>query len=139
MTGAFLARFARSRHLSLITYHAFRIWVVPRLAIALALALPLSGCDYLPFGYTPVREIVQAPGQFEGKEVKVKGQAKGTLKLFGLRAYTLRDETGEIPVVTQSDLPAENSEIAIRGVVKSAVIVGGASLGLRVEESKRLR
>lgn len=132
-------RKASTYHLSLITHHAFGMKVAPRFAIALTLALPLSGCDYLPFGYTPVREIVQAPGQFEGKEVKLKGQARGTLKLFGVGAYTLRDETGEIPVVTQGDLPAENSGIAIRGVVKSAVIVGGASLGLRVEESKRLR
>ena len=99
----------------------------------------MGGCDYLPFGYTPIREITTAPGQFEGKEVKLKGQARGTLSLLGLKAYTLRDETGEIAVVTPGSLPAENAEIAIKGVVKSAVIVGGASLGLRVEESKRLR
>jgi hypothetical protein len=102
-------------------------------------AVTLSGCDYLPFGYTPIREITAAPGQFEGREVRLKGKATGTLKLFGLKAYNLRDETGEIAVVTPGDLPAENSEVVIKGIVKSAVIVGGSSLGLRVEESKRLR
>ena len=110
-----------------------------RVSLMLMVAVALSGCDYLPFGYTPVREIVQAPGQFEGKEVKLKGHARGTLSLLGLKAYTLRDETGEIAVVTPGNLPAENAEVSIKGVVKSAVIVGGASLGLRVEESKRLR
>jgi len=115
--------------------------VARRLIVAtvLAMTLPLGGCDYLPFGYTPIREITTAPGQFEGKEVKLKGQARGTLSLLGLRAYTLSDETGEIPVVTPGSLPAENAEVAIKGIVKSAVIVGGSSLGLRVEESKRLR
>ena len=112
-----------------------------RLAVstALAFAVALGGCDYLPFGYTPIREITTAPGQFEGKEVRLKGQARGTLMVLGLKAYTLRDDTGEIAVVTPGDLPAENSEVAIKGVVKSAIIIGGSSLGLRVEESKRLR
>ena len=102
-------------------------------------AIAVAGCDYLPFGFTPIREITAAPGQFEGKEVKLKGQASGTLKFLGLKAYTLRDETGEIAVVTPGELPAEKSQVAIKGVVKSAVIVGGSSLGLRVEESQRLR
>jgi hypothetical protein len=105
----------------------------------IAIAIASGGCDYLPFGYTPIREITSAPGQFEGKEVRLKGSARGTLQIMGLKAYTLRDETGEIPVVTQGALPAENAQVAIRGVVKSAVIVGGSSLGLRVEESQRLR
>ena len=109
------------------------------LAAVLTMGLALAGCDYLPFGFTPIREITTTPGQFEGKEVKLKGQASGTLKFLGLKAYTLRDETGEIAIVTPGDLPAENSQVVIRGVVKSAVIVGGSSLGLRVEESRRLR
>jgi hypothetical protein len=109
------------------------------IVVALASAMLLAACDYLPFGYTPIREITSAPGQFEGKEVKLKGRARGTLKFLGLKAYTLRDETGEVPVVTAGELPAENSEIVIKGVVKSAVIVGGSSLGLRVEEAQRLR
>ena len=108
-------------------------------ALMMATAAAVGGCDYLPFGYTAIREITQAPGQFEGKEVRLKGKASGTVSLLGLRAYTLRDETGEIPVVTAGALPAENAEIAIKGVVKSAVIVGGASLGLRVEETRRLQ
>jgi hypothetical protein len=100
--------------------------------------LTLAGCDYLPFGYTPVKEIVSAPGQFEGKEVKLKGRVKNTVKLLGVQVYRLQDETGEIAVST-SALPAENAEVTIKGIVKSAVIVGGESLGLRVEEIKRLR
>ena len=102
-------------------------------------AVTLGGCDYLPFGYTRIGEITAAPGQFEGKEVRLKGKARGTLQVLGFKAYALRDDSGEIPVVTPGDLPAEDSEIAIKGVVKSAIIVGGSSLGLRVEESRRLR
>ena len=114
----------------------FRVSIV---ALMIAVTTAVGGCDYLPFGYTPIREITSAPGQFEGKEVRLKGRAKGTLQLLGLKAFTLQDETGEIPVVTEGAVPAENSEVAVKGVVKSVVIVGGTSLGLRVEETKRLR
>ena len=108
-------------------------------AFMMVTAIAVGGCDYLPFGSTPIREITTAPGQFEGKEVRLKGKASGTLNVFGFKAYTLRDDTGEIPVVTPDSLPAENSEVVVKGVVKSAIIVGGSSLGLHLEESKRLR
>ncbi|MBI1965512.1 MAG: hypothetical protein HYV99_07570 [Betaproteobacteria bacterium] len=102
-------------------------------------AITLTGCDYLPFGYTPVREITAAPAQFEGREVKLKGRVRGILKLGGLKAYTLQDDTGRVTVTTDGQLPAENAEVALKGTVKSALIVGGSAVGLRVEETKRLR
>lgn len=105
---------------------------------AVAFALTLAGCDYLPFGYTSLKEIAAAPANFEGKEVKIKGKVGSIVKLMGLQAYTLQDETGEIMVTTQGRLPATGEAVALKGVVKSAVIIGGQSLGLRVEETRRL-
>lgn len=107
--------------------------------IVVAGALALTGCDYLPFGYTAIKEITAASAQFEGKEVKIKGRVQGTMKIMDFKAYTLRDDTGEIAVVTGGQLPAKGESVAIKGTVKSAVIVGGASVGLRVEETQRLR
>lgn len=108
---------------------------------ALLAALALAGCDYLPFGYTPIKDIVAAPASFEGKEVKLKGKVRDVIKLpiLDLKAYTLHDEGGEIAVTTHGALPAASAEVALKGTVKSAVIIGGRSLGLRVEETKRLR
>ena len=109
-----------------------------RVLAAVAFALALAGCDYLPFGYTPVKDIAAAPANFEGKEVKLKGKVASIIKLMGLQAYTLQDDTGEITVTTQGQLPAAGDAVALRGVVKSAVIIGGQSLGLRIEETRRL-
>ena len=103
----------------------------------LAGALALAGCDY--FGYTPIKEIAASPANFEGKEVKLKGKATRVTKFLGLRSFTVRDETGEISVVTEGALPPENSDVALKGTVKSAMIVSGKSVGLRVEETQRLR
>ena len=108
-------------------------------AFALVCALALAGCDYLPFGYTPVKDITQAPGRFEGSEVKIKGHAASATSLLGLRAFALRDDTGEILVMTEGELPASGDSVALKGIVKSAMIVGGAPVGLRVEETERLR
>lgn len=119
------------RGLTTLRAFAFALAVVP--------ALALGGCDYLPFGYTAVKEITAAPGSFEGKEVKVRGKVKGSLKLLAIQAFTVQDDTGEIVVTTAGDLPVVGSDVAVKGTVKSAAIVGGAALGLRVEETKRLR
>ncbi|MBM3356870.1 MAG: hypothetical protein FJY54_03985 [Betaproteobacteria bacterium] len=111
------------------------------LVLVMAGALVAGGCDYSPFGYTPIGEIVAAPARFEGAEVKLKGRVTDVVKLpvIEFRAYTIRDDTGSITVVTRSELPASGAQVALRGTVKSAVIIGGESLGLRVEESQRLR
>jgi hypothetical protein len=109
-------------------------------AVVLIAALALAGCDYLPFGYTPLKEIVAAPAQFEGREVKVKGRVGDVIKLPILgQAYTLQEGGAEVMVTTQGTLPAANTEVALNGTVKSTAIIGGQSLGLRIEETKRLR
>jgi hypothetical protein len=106
-------------------------------ALLLAAALSLAACDY--FGFTPIKDIAATPAQFDGKEVKVKGKVSDPVQLFNLRTFTLTDDTGSITVTTGGSLPAAGAEAAVRGTVRSAIIVGGKSLGLRVEESQRLR
>lgn len=105
----------------------------------LAALLLLSGCDYLPFGLTPVKDIIASPAQFEGKEIRVKGKARNVTKipLIDVRLYVLDDGSGEVTVLTQHDLPAENETVTVKGVVESAAILGGQSIGLRIKETKR--
>ena len=73
-------------------------------ALAMAATMAISGCDYMPFGYTPMKEIVSAPGQFEGKEGKLKGRVKGIVKLLGVKAYTLDDGTAPTSATFNSGL-----------------------------------
>ena len=108
-------------------------------AAALVAALTLAGCDQLPFGYTQIKDIVAAPGPFEGKEVKIKGKAKDPVQFFGLKMYTVADETGAIQVSTAGAVPNPGADVAVKGIVKSAVIVGGKSVGLHMEETQRIR
>ena len=109
------------------------------LGVVMTGLLALSGCDYLPFGLTPVKEIVTSPAQFEGKEVRVKGKVKDIIKvpLVDLKLYVLDDGSGEVTVVARESLPAVNETVTLKGVVESMAIMGGESIGLRIKETKR--
>jgi uncharacterized protein YdeI (BOF family) len=106
-------------------------------ALALVCAVALAGCAG---GYTNVRAIKAAPDSFIGKEVKLQGTVRKAVDPARPDAYLLRDGSGEIMVVTRGELPTQDSEVALRGFVRSVVTRGaGWSVDLRVEETERLR
>jgi hypothetical protein len=86
-----------------------------------------------------INEINTSPVNFDGKEVKLKGIAKNPTRipLVNLKAYVLQDESGEITILTESDLPRMNEEISIRVRVESLAIIQGEALGLMVTELER--
>jgi len=91
-------------------------------------------------GYTRVRDIMAAPDGFVGKEVRLQGTVGKAIEPPRANAYMLRDESGEIMVMTRGELPAPDTEVALRGIVRSTVVRGTRwSLDMRVEETQRLR
>ena len=86
-----------------------------------------------------IHEINESPVNFDGKEVKLKGIAKNPtrLPLVNLKSYILEDSSGEIMILTESDLPKMNEEITIRAKVNSLAIVKGEAVGLTVIELER--
>jgi hypothetical protein len=109
------------------------------LVAVLLMGATLPGCDYLPFGYTPVKEIVASPANFEGREVKLKGRVVDVLRLPVLgQGYTLEQDGAQLFVITRGELPAVKSEVALKGTVRSVAIIGGKALGTQVQETKRL-
>jgi hypothetical protein len=100
-------------------------------------AITMASCA---LGYTRVREIKAAPESFIGKEVRLQGTVRKAVDPARPDAYLLRDGSGEIMVVTRGELPTQDSEVALRGFVRSVVTRGaGWSVDLRVEETERLR
>jgi hypothetical protein len=104
------------------------------------LLMLLASCQYFPFGYTDIGQITARPAEFEGKEVKVKGQVTQITKIpfIEFKTYVLRGDTGEIVVTTDGTLPAKGERIAIRGVVRSVAMIAGESVGLTIKELERL-
>ena len=106
----------------------------------MAAALLLAACDQVGIGYTSAQEILAAPDEYEGKEVKVRGIARAATKLpfVDMRTFLLEHDGTDLLIVTEGLLPREGEEVAVRGTVRSAAIVEGRALGLRVHEIERL-
>ena len=100
----------------------------------------IASCQYLPVGFTPIGEIVKSPGSFEGKTIKVKGEVTEIAKfpMFEYQSYTLRDDSGEILVLTKGPLPVLHKKLAIEAKVKTTAIFNEQSIGLRLIEVKKL-
>lgn len=107
-----------------------------RYAGLLLTVLLLAGCDYLPFGFTSVTEILAHPTSFEGQDVKIRGTVKDATKvpIIDLKVYTLEDHGAEVAVFTDGSLPAVGQSVTVRGKVRSTAIINGQSLGLHIEQ-----
>ena len=106
------------------------------LAVAAAGVL-LSGCNSI--NATPISEINASPANFDGKEVVLHGVAKEPtrLPLLNLKSYVLKDDSGEIAILTEGDLPKVNEEISVRVKVANIAIINGEPLGTTITEIAR--
>lgn len=103
--------------------------------VILLIVYPVSSADEI----VPINAINTSPVNFDGKEVRLKGIAKNPtrLPLIDLKSYMLEDTTGEIMVLTESDLPRMNEEFTVRVRIKCLAIINGEALGLTAIELER--
>jgi hypothetical protein len=108
------------------------------LAVLIA-AMTFTACDWLPVGYTPIAELLRAPGEYEGKTVKVRGRVIDAVKLpiVELRYYALRDGDAELVVCASNSVPAVGAQVTVVGTVDNAAIIGGQAIGLHLVEQRR--
>lgn len=111
-------------------------WLVQAI---LLLAILITGFPAVADKITPIKEINDAPVNFDGQEVVLQGVPKNPTRipLINLKSYVLEDSSGEITVLTEAELPKMNETITIRAMVKSVAIVKGEALGLTVTELER--
>jgi hypothetical protein len=50
----------------------------------------------------------------------------------------VKDDTGEVTVITSDSLPPVGQKIAIRAVAQNMLVVGGQGFGLTLKETARL-
>lgn len=110
-----------------------------RIASLVTIFALLVACDALDVGYTKIGEVVRNPSLFDGKEVKVRGKVVDLLKLplVQTKFYTVREDTGELLVMTGAAAPGMGAEVRVRGTIDSMAIIGGKSFGLHLKESQR--
>ena len=74
-----------------------------------------------------------------GRKVRVKGDVTSALKIpiVATKLYALRDETGEITVVTSGSVPGIGARVRVEGVLENVAVVGTATVGLHISETRR--
>ncbi len=106
-----------------------------RVGIAILLSsLVLSGCSGL-FS-TPIGKILADPRAYAGKTVTVSGEVTQIFSLVFIKYFRLKDETGEIVIVTDKPLPKVGTKIKVKGAVQEAFSIGDQQLIVIVEQSK---
>ena len=102
----------------------------PMRAIGVLCAVAMS-CSLLS---TRIADIKDQPGRFDGRSVTVSGTVTGSVNLLVVKYFTVRDESGEINVVTQGALPREGEKVRVKGTVDQAFKLAGASVVVIVEQ-----
>ena len=96
------------------------------------LVLALVACSTI--GATSIRKVTDDERKYDGKEVTIAGEVTGSLNLIVVKGYTVRDATGEMPVITRGDVPAKGAKVRVRGRVNQAFSFQDKSLVVLMEE-----
>jgi hypothetical protein len=107
------------------------VWLV----LAGVLISAAAGCRYLT---TNIGSITANPGDYLSQEVTVVGTVGDSVKLpFLPGAYQLKDDTGEIYVLTSGEAPLKGMRVRIKARVETAATFGGQAIGLHLSELHR--
>jgi hypothetical protein len=111
-----------------------RGFLYPSIGLVLFLLCQCSGLIS-----TKIADIRNNPRHYADKEVTVSGEVTGTFSLVVVKYFTLRDNTGEITIVTQRALPKEGERLKVKGTVREAFSIGSESLLVIMEEPEKVK
>jgi aspartyl/asparaginyl-tRNA synthetase len=83
---------------------------------------------------TRIGDIISHPRDFAGKEVTISGEVTESFSMVFIKYFMVRDDSGEIAVVTQRTLPAKGEKIKVKGSVKEAFSIGPETALVLVEK-----
>ncbi|MEJ2368124.1 MAG: hypothetical protein P8Z49_07200 [Acidobacteriota bacterium] len=112
----------------------------PRLLIAfLLLVLVSAALSCSRFFSTPIKQILNHPRKYNGRTVTVSGTVTESANLLLFRYFKIKDDTGEITVVTDNAVPKTGEQVTVTGVVNQAFSIGSESLIVIRERPKNGR
>ena len=105
---------------------------VRRLPLAAAIVL-LTGCA----GVTPIGDLLDNSTKYDGKTVRVQGEVREGAGGLGVGAYQLKDNTGQITVVSdRGSAPRRGAKVAVKGRFESLFSLGRSGVAVIREESR---
>ncbi len=101
------------------------------LILVAGLGLFLAACS---LGTIKIGKILDHPRDYDGKEVTVQGEVTDTYSFLILKNFKLKDNTGEITVVTTRILPKKGETIKVTGTVQESFTLGAEQSLVIVEK-----
>ena len=97
--------------------------------------LVLAACP----GTTPIKELLDDPGRYDDKVVRIAGNVKQSVGALGFGAYEVDDGTGTLTVVSQSGggTPRVGAKVGVEGTFKSAFTLGSRSIAVLMEKQRK--
>jgi hypothetical protein len=99
----------------------------------LSLILLLIGCTTV----TSIKKILDDPRGYDGKTVTIAGEVDNVMSLVFFKYFVVRDETGEITVITGRPLPNKGAQITVTGTVQEEFSIGDKQVIVIVESEPK--
>jgi len=90
-------------------------------------------------GTTKIGDITSHPRDYVGKEVTISGEVTETYSLIVVKYFIVRDNSGEIPVITDRPLPAKGERIKVKGSVKETFSIGTQTALVLMETKEKTK
>ena len=103
------------------------------LSLALA-AIFAAGCKTT---LTPISTLLNDPGQFDHKTVRVAGKVTHSISVLGYGGYQIDDGSGHITIVTKTNgAPREGAEVGVEGEFRAGFTLGTETAAAIVEKQR---
>jgi hypothetical protein len=103
---------------------------------ALLVLVLAAGCK--GGGTTPIKTLLDDPGLYDRKTVRVAGDVGPSLGILNFGAYQLDDGTGTITVVTRANgAPRQGARVGVQGEFRSAYTLGVSTAAVIIESERR--
>ena len=74
----------------------------------------------------PIGKLQDDPRAYADRVVTIKGQVKESFSLVLMKYFVVKDDTGEIYVVTEKMLPKTGATVIIKGTVQETFSIGNS-------------
>lgn len=90
-------------------------------------------------GAKTIQSLLDDPGQYDGKTVRIVGEVTQSIGALGLGGYQVNDGTGTLLVVTKSlgSTPRVGARVGVEGTFQSAYTLGSHSGAVLIETKRK--
>ncbi len=86
---------------------------------------------------TPISQLLNDPGQYDHKVVRVAGKVTHAISVLGYGGYQIDDGSGQLTIVTKtSGAPREGAEVGVEGEFRSGFTLGPETVAVVIEKRR---